>query len=362
MASPVTTPARTILDLAALKHIRLERILDQAEILQVTDYAALDAVARAHRGHTGAKRLREALRTHLAGTTLTRSELEERFFKLCGDHGLPRPHVNDARRQGGRLPLRRAAAHRRDRQLGVPRHAPGVRARPRPRRAAPGPRLSHPPCHSPRPDDRPDERRSDHQDRASGMTEPERYSHKRPAARPRSAVAAHARMALRPLLRQLASSPDGVALARDGGRAFVSASLRPYLVAGLLDGVDDALASGRPALVVAGDDRQARDLAADLRHWLAPRPVRFYPSRGVAYESHLAPPPHLVGLRVAALDALLEHDTSAGDDPHSEPPVVVVSAVALSEKVPDPELRPHSFTLRKGALLDLDEVGADLVA
>ena len=64
-------------------------------------------------------------------------------------------------------------------------------------------------------------------------------------------------------------------------------------------------AADRPALVVAGDDRQARDLAADLRAWLAPRPVRFYPSRGVAYESHLAPPPHLVGLRVAALDALL---------------------------------------------------------
>src|SRR3954447_370566 len=112
-------------------------------------------------------------------------------------------------------------------------------------------------------------------------------------------------MALRPLLRQLATTESGVALARDGGRAFVSASLRPYLVAGLLDGVDDALASRRPALVVAGDDRQARDPAAALPPWLAPRPVRFSPSRGVAYESHLAPPPHLVGLRVAALDALL---------------------------------------------------------
>jgi transcription-repair coupling factor (superfamily II helicase) len=167
-------------------------------------------------------------------------------------------------------------------------------------------------------------------------------------------------MALRLLLRHLADSPDGVALARGGGRAFVSASLRPYLVAAVLDGVDDALASGRPALVVAGDDRQARDLAADLRHWLAPRPVRFYPSRGVAYESHLAPPPHLVGLRVAALDALLEHD--AGRDPHAEPPVVVVSAVALSEKVPDPALRPHSFMLRVGELLDLDDVATDLVA
>jgi len=28
------------------------------------------------------------------GTTLTRSELEERFLELCRDHGLPRPRVN----------------------------------------------------------------------------------------------------------------------------------------------------------------------------------------------------------------------------------------------------------------------------
>ena len=78
----------------------------------------------------------------------------------------------------------------------------------------------------------------------------------------------------------------------------MSASLRPYLLASLID-----LDPERPALVVAGDDRAARDLAADLRTFLAPRPVRFYPARGVRYESHLAPPPHLVGLRVAALDA-----------------------------------------------------------
>ena len=41
---------------------------------------------------------------------------------------------------------------------------------------------------------------------------------------------------------------------------------------------------------------------------------------------------------------------------------VVVSAVALSEKVPDPSLRPHGFTLVKGELIDLDETAADLVA
>jgi transcription-repair coupling factor (superfamily II helicase) len=160
-------------------------------------------------------------------------------------------------------------------------------------------------------------------------------------------------MPLRPLLSHLAGDSDGAALARDGGRAFVSASLRPYVLAALAD--EDRT---RPTLVVAGDDRHARDLAADLRAWLHPRPVRFYPSRGVAYESHLTPPPHLVGLRVAALDALLENGASNGADA----PVVVVSAVALSEKVPDPELRPRSFRLRRGDLLDLDECMAQLVA
>ena len=48
--------------------------------------------------------------------------------------------------------------------------------------------------------------------------------------------------------------------------------------------------------------------------------------------------------------------------PDSEAPVVVVSAVALSEKVPDPELRPHGFVLRTGELMDLDETAQELVA
>src|SRR6478752_6842540 len=156
-------------------------------------------------------------------------------------------------------------------------------------------------------------------------------------------------MALRPLLSRLSEHPDGAALIADGGRAFVSQSMRPYLVAALAEGA----AADRPTLVVAGDDRQARDLAADLRAWLRPRPVRFYPSRGVAYESHLAPPPHLVGLRVAALDALVRGEGA---------PVVVASAVALSEKVPDPALRPQGLRLARGDLVDLDELAADLVA
>src|ERR1700742_2535199 len=133
------------------------------------------------------------------------------------------------------------------------------------------------------------------------------------------------------LLAHADDDPQTGALAAAGGEAFVSLSLRPYLIAALLDRDPD-----RPAIVVAGDDRAARDLAAGLRAWLDPRSVRYYPSRGVAYESHLTPPPHLVGLRIAALDSLLEPDQAQLNpaDP-SGAPVVVVSAVALSEKVPE---------------------------
>ena len=42
--------------------------------------------------------------------------------------------------------------------------------------------------------------------------------------------------------------------------------------------------------------------------------------------------------------------------------MLVTSAVALAEKVPDPELRPHGFEIEKGGLLDLDEAADQLVA
>src|SRR5215218_1646962 len=156
---------------------------------------------------------------------------------------------------------------------------------------------------------------------------------------------------LRALLRYAEQDESVAALAQaargEPQRAFVSASMRPYLLASLIDSDPH-----RQALVVAGDDRAARDLAADLRAFLAPREVRFYPARGMRYESHLAPPPHLVGLRIAALDALLGGGAA----------VLVTSAVALAEKVPDPDLRPHGFKVEKGGLVDLDEVATQLVA
>ena len=149
---------------------------------------------------------------------------------------------------------------------------------------------------------------------------------------------------LRRLSREASRGPQGV---------FVSPSLRPFATAALLE--SDEL-SGRPALVAAPDDRSARDLAVDLRAFLAPRRVRFYPARAIRYESQLAPPPHLVGLRIAALDSLL--DQPGG----SHPPVVVASSVALAERIPDPELRPHGFSIERDQELDLPKTLERLVA
>src|SRR5918996_2559667 len=165
---------------------------------------------------------------------------------------------------------------------------------------------------------------------------------------------------LRPLLELARDDERFAALAAAVDRserpeAYPSASIRPYLLAALLD-AEQALGS-RPALVVAADDIGARDLARALGAYLAPRRVRYYPSRGTGYESHLAPPPHLVGLRIGALDALTA-DAGAGG---GEAPVVVASAIALAEAVPDASLRPGGFALRRGEEVDLTEI-AELLA
>ncbi len=94
----VTSPARTILDLAATHRSEraLERVLDRVEILRLTDVKALAAIADARPGHRGAARLRRALADHVPGTTVTRSELEERMLVLCRERDLPQPRVNDS--------------------------------------------------------------------------------------------------------------------------------------------------------------------------------------------------------------------------------------------------------------------------
>ena len=87
----VTTPARTLLDLASSVPRRaLERALDEAEISELYDRRELEAVALAHAGERGTGALQRALDDD-GELTLTDSELEELMLALCDDHGLPRP-------------------------------------------------------------------------------------------------------------------------------------------------------------------------------------------------------------------------------------------------------------------------------
>jgi very-short-patch-repair endonuclease len=94
-AIPVTTPARTIIDLAAnLMGRPLEQALDRAEQLGLVDFADLAARAEARPGRPGSPALQAMLSRYTAGTFVTRSEMEERFLALCDRYALPRPNVN----------------------------------------------------------------------------------------------------------------------------------------------------------------------------------------------------------------------------------------------------------------------------
>jgi hypothetical protein len=94
-AIPVTSPARTVLDLApTLSERALERMLDRVEVERLTDVRTILATVAANHGHHGSGPLRRTLAQHVPGTTLTRSRLEERVLALCRAHGLPRPLVN----------------------------------------------------------------------------------------------------------------------------------------------------------------------------------------------------------------------------------------------------------------------------
>ena len=114
-----------------------------------------------------------------------------------------------------------------------------------------------------------------------------------------------------------------------------SATLRPLLIASLLS--DDRRA-GR----ASGAPRRSR---RSLRPRHGSRSARLpgaaagplLPDARDRLRLADQPPPHLVGLRIDALDAL-----SAETDP-----VVVASAVALAETVPDASLRPAGFSVSR---------------
>lgn len=88
---PTTTPARTLLDLAAVDPRRtLERALDEAEVLRLPGPSELlDRYPR----RRGAATLRALLLTSRSPTP-TRTELEGKFLTFLDDWGIDRPLIN----------------------------------------------------------------------------------------------------------------------------------------------------------------------------------------------------------------------------------------------------------------------------
>ncbi len=89
------TVARMLLDLAAVAPRRVvERVFDEADVRRVLDARQIDDVLARAGGHRGAGVLRAVYEHHVAGSTLTRNDLEEAFLAICRHGGLPAPAVN----------------------------------------------------------------------------------------------------------------------------------------------------------------------------------------------------------------------------------------------------------------------------
>ena len=91
---PVTSPFRTIFDLAAVSKMReLERAFHEAEAREMTDRVSLPRLLERYPGRRGAKNLRALLE---AGESvgITRNDFEEAFLALVDAHGVPRPRMN----------------------------------------------------------------------------------------------------------------------------------------------------------------------------------------------------------------------------------------------------------------------------
>jgi hypothetical protein len=88
---PVTTPGRTLLDLASdLDARELEEVVSRAERDGLVVPAVLSLLLARHRGRPGVPALRDVLRTP-GGPALTHSEAEARFLALVREAGLPPP-------------------------------------------------------------------------------------------------------------------------------------------------------------------------------------------------------------------------------------------------------------------------------
>jgi Protein of unknown function (DUF559) len=92
---PVTTVARTLLDLAEVVTQRqLERAFDQAETLEMLDGRAIDDQLARNPTRPGARKVRKVLAEHYIGGTATWSENEEALLSITRPLGIPDPETN----------------------------------------------------------------------------------------------------------------------------------------------------------------------------------------------------------------------------------------------------------------------------
>jgi very-short-patch-repair endonuclease len=90
---PVTSPARTVLDLAAGD---VGRLLERADEAGLLDRRRFEATLARAGGHPGRARFAAALRAYRPEGAVLRSNLEKRFRDLVLAAGLPRPQTNVA--------------------------------------------------------------------------------------------------------------------------------------------------------------------------------------------------------------------------------------------------------------------------
>lgn len=91
---PVTSPFRTIFDLAAVVDLRtLERAFHEAEVRGLTDRVSLPILLERYPGRRGARNLRAVLGSDVP-VGWTRNDFEEAFLALIDAYGLPRPRMN----------------------------------------------------------------------------------------------------------------------------------------------------------------------------------------------------------------------------------------------------------------------------
>jgi very-short-patch-repair endonuclease len=91
---PVTSPFRTIFDLAAVLDRRgLERAWHEAQVRGLTDRVSLPMLLERHPGRRGTRNLRALLESK-EPVGITRNDFEEAFLALIDSYRLPRPRMN----------------------------------------------------------------------------------------------------------------------------------------------------------------------------------------------------------------------------------------------------------------------------